>query len=137
MLATLRTAALYGVEACAVQVEVDAFPDRTFAGKIEAIDPRLNPTTRNLRVRATLENRDEALRPGMFARVAVVLPGDDHVVAVPATGAYCFSLGSTYNYVPRPPVVAVRAGHARVIVRGETIEDLLARDAGILSEGDA
>ncbi|MGV9195088.1 diaminopimelate decarboxylase [Microbacterium sp. MC2] len=66
---------------------------------------------------------------------ADIAPGD--LVAVPATGAYCFSLGSTYNYVPRPPVVAVRAGHARVIVRGETIEDLLARDAGIVSEGDA
>ncbi|MET0734322.1 MAG: diaminopimelate decarboxylase [Microbacterium sp.] len=57
-----------------------------------------------------------------------VAPGD--ILAVPATGAYCFSLASTYNYVPRPPVVAVRGGEARVIVRGETIEDLLARDAG-------
>ncbi len=66
---------------------------------------------------------------------ADVAPGD--LVAVPATGAYCFSLASNYNYVPRPPVVAVRDGHARVIVRGETIEDLLARDAGIVTEGDA
>ena len=61
-------------------------------------------------------------------------PGD--LVAVPATGAYCFSLASNYNYVPRPPVVALAGGRARVIVRGETIDDLLARDAGIrLTEG--
>ena len=62
-------------------------------------------------------------------RPADVTPGD--LLAVPATGAYCFSLASNYNYTPRPPVVAVRDGHARVIVRGETVDDLLARDAGI------
>ena len=62
------------------------------------------------------------------------LPGDVHpgdVVAVPATGAYCFSLASNYNFLTRPAVVAVVAGTSRVIVRGETEEDLLARDAGI------
>lgn len=57
-----------------------------------------------------------------------ITPGD--LLAVPATGAYCFSLSSNYNYVPRPPVVAVADGQARVIVRGETIDDLLSRDAG-------
>jgi diaminopimelate decarboxylase len=64
-----------------------------------------------------------------------VAPGD--LVAVPATGAYCFSLASSYNAVPRPPVVAVRGGRARVIVRGETIADLLNRDVGVTSEGNA
>ena len=62
------------------------------------------------------------------------LPGDvavGDVVAVPATGAYCFSLASNYNFLARPAVVAVVAGRARVIVRGETEHDLLARDAGI------
>ncbi len=59
---------------------------------------------------------------------ADLAPGD--LLAVPATGAYCVSLASNYNHVPRPPVVAVRGGRSRVIVRGETIDDLLARDAG-------
>lgn len=54
-----------------------------------------------------------------------VTPGD--ILAVPATGAYCWSLSSNYNYVPRPAVVAVRDGQSRVIVRGETEADLLAR----------
>ncbi|MEJ1156386.1 diaminopimelate decarboxylase [Microbacterium marmarense] len=58
-----------------------------------------------------------------------VAPGD--LLAVPATGAYCFSLASNYNFVPRPPMVALRGGEARVIVRGETINDLLSRDAGL------
>jgi diaminopimelate decarboxylase len=50
------------------------------------------------------------------------------VVAVPATGAYGHALANTYNGVPRPPVVLVRDGDARVVVRRETLEDLLARD---------
>lgn len=62
------------------------------------------------------------------------LPGDAGVgdlLAVPATGAYCWSLASNYNYLGRPAVVAVRDSHARVIVRGETEADLLSRDTGI------
>ncbi|TPW70667.1 diaminopimelate decarboxylase [Schumannella sp. 10F1B-5-1] len=59
------------------------------------------------------------------------LPGDvtaGDLVAVPATGAYCWSLASNYNHLGRPAVVAVRDGAGRVIVRGEAIDDLLARD---------
>ncbi|GAB3408367.1 diaminopimelate decarboxylase [Schumannella luteola] len=59
------------------------------------------------------------------------LPGDvtaGDLVAVPATGAYCWSLASNYNHLGRPAVVAVRDGSARVIVRGESIDDVLARD---------
>jgi diaminopimelate decarboxylase len=57
---------------------------------------------------------------------ADVAPGD--LIATPATGAYGRSMASNYNHVPRPPVVAVIAGKARVIVRRETEEDLLALD---------
>ncbi len=63
----------------------------------------------------------------------VYLPEDvaaGDLLAVPGTGAYCWALASNYNYVPRPPVVAVRDGAARLIVRGETEDDLLARDIG-------
>ncbi|MEU9561151.1 diaminopimelate decarboxylase [Streptomyces sp. NPDC048161] len=55
-------------------------------------------------------------------------PGD--LIAVPATGAYCRSMASNYNHALRPPVVAVRDGGARVIVRRETEEDLLRLDVG-------
>ncbi len=64
-----------------------------------------------------------------------VAPGD--LLAVPATGAYCASLASNYNHVPRPPIVSVRDGRATVIVRGETVADLLSRDAGIDAAGSA
>lgn len=59
---------------------------------------------------------------------ADVQPGD--LVAVPGTGAYCRSMASNYNHVPRPPVIAVADGRARVIVRRETEDDLLALDVG-------
>ncbi|HMA45732.1 MAG TPA: diaminopimelate decarboxylase [Frankiaceae bacterium] len=62
----------------------------------------------------------------------VPLPGDlapGDLVAVPASGAYHRSMASNYNHVPRPPVVAVRAGRARVLVRRETEDDLLRLDA--------
>jgi diaminopimelate decarboxylase len=55
-------------------------------------------------------------------------PGD--LIAVAATGAYCWSLASNYNHLPRPGVVAVRDGGAREIVRRETLDDLLALDVG-------
>jgi diaminopimelate decarboxylase len=55
---------------------------------------------------------------------ADVQPGD--LLAIPCSGAYQRSLANTYNHVPRPPVVAVRDGAARVIVRRETEADLLA-----------
>ncbi|MFE0631850.1 diaminopimelate decarboxylase [Streptomyces sp. NPDC058864] len=59
---------------------------------------------------------------------ADLAPGD--LLAVPATGAYCRSMASNYNHALRPPVVAVKEGEARVIVRRETEEDLLRLDVG-------
>jgi diaminopimelate decarboxylase len=59
-----------------------------------------------------------------------VRPGD--LLAVAATGAYCRSMASNYNHLPRPPVVAVRDGVARVIVRRETEADLLSLDTGVV-----
>jgi diaminopimelate decarboxylase len=61
------------------------------------------------------------------------LPADlaaGDLLAVPGTGAYCRSMASQYNHLPRPPVLAVRDGAARVLVRRETVDDLLALDPG-------
>ncbi|TIC84090.1 diaminopimelate decarboxylase [Nocardioides sp. GY 10127] len=61
------------------------------------------------------------------------LPGDvvaGDLLAVPATGAYCRSLASNYNHALRPPVVAVRDGVARTLLRRETYADLLSTDVG-------
>jgi diaminopimelate decarboxylase len=53
-------------------------------------------------------------------------PGD--LLAVPGTGAYCRSMASQYNHIPRPPVIAVRNGSARPVIRRETEQDILALD---------
>ncbi|MDN6302080.1 MAG: diaminopimelate decarboxylase [Brachybacterium sp.] len=61
------------------------------------------------------------------------LPGDverGDLVSVPVTGAYCYSLASNYNHVPRPPVIAVRDGEIRTLIRRETEDDLLGLDIG-------
>jgi diaminopimelate decarboxylase len=58
-----------------------------------------------------------------------IAPGD--LLAVPGTGAYCRSMASNYNHVPRPPVIAVRGGVTTVVVRRETEEDLLRTDVGV------
>ena len=62
---------------------------------------------------------------------ADVAPGD--LLAVAATGAYCWSLASNYNYLARPAVVAVADGAARAIVRRETEDDLLGRDLALVT----
>ena len=59
---------------------------------------------------------------------ADIAPGD--LIAVPGTGAYGRSMASNYNHALRPPVVAVRDGESRVIVRRETEDDLFATDMG-------
>jgi diaminopimelate decarboxylase len=61
------------------------------------------------------------------------LPSDlraGDLLAIAATGAYCRSMASNYNHLPRPPVVAVRDGRSRVLIRRETEADLLALDLG-------
>jgi diaminopimelate decarboxylase len=61
------------------------------------------------------------------------LPADAQagdLLAVAATGAYCRSMASNYNHVPRPPVIALRDGRSSVLVRRETQADLLSLDTG-------
>jgi membrane fusion protein, multidrug efflux system len=68
-----------------VRILVDAYPGRTFEGKITAIEPQIATDTRNIRVQATLDNPDHILKPGMFATTTVVLPDKPAVVTVPET----------------------------------------------------
>ncbi|NBW73168.1 MAG: diaminopimelate decarboxylase, partial [Microbacteriaceae bacterium] len=54
------------------------------------------------------------------------------LLAVATTGAYCYSLASNYNYLPRAAMVAVDSGKVELLVKAETDEDLLARDAKVI-----
>jgi diaminopimelate decarboxylase len=57
-----------------------------------------------------------------------IRPGD--LLAVAAAGAYCYSMASNYNRMPRPPVVAVTGGDPTVIVRRESLDQVMATDVG-------
>ena len=62
--------------------------------------------------------------------VALAAPRVGDLLAVPATGAYCYTMANNYNGNRRVPVVFVAGGHARLVVRRETWADLVARDVG-------
>ena len=68
-----------------VQLTTDVLPGEIVEGKITAINSQVDPSTRNIGVQATVANSQEHLRPGMFVKVAVVLPVQDKVLAIPAT----------------------------------------------------
>lgn len=68
-----------------VRIAVDAYPGRTFEGKITTIEPQISTDTRNVRVQATFQNPERILKPGMFATTTVVLPDRPAVVTVPET----------------------------------------------------
>jgi membrane fusion protein, multidrug efflux system len=68
-----------------VRISVDAYPGRTFDGKLTTIEPQISTDTRNIRVQATIANPDHILKPGMFATTTVVLPDKPPVVTVPET----------------------------------------------------
>ncbi len=78
-----------------VRVKIDADSKESFEGKINAISPEVDPVTRNVRVQATIANREEKLRAGMFATVDVVLPTKQEVLAIPATAVLYAPYGDT------------------------------------------
>jgi diaminopimelate decarboxylase len=127
-------------------VTLDGGAVRTYVSVDGGMSDNVRTALYDAEYTCVLANRESAAAP-VLARVVgkhcesgdiVVrdtwLPGDvrpGDLLAVAATGAYCRSMASNYNHVPRPPVVAVRDGAASVIVRRETVEDLLRLDTGI------
>ena len=95
----------------------------------EALLPRAPLAERPLTARVVGKHCES----GDILLFAASLPGDiavGDVLVVPVTGAYGHSMGSNYNKVPRPPVVFVENGNARLVVRRESFDDLLATDVG-------
>lgn len=107
-----------------VVLRTDAHPDREFHGTLTASNPNLDVATRSLRLQATFENPESLLRPGMFARVEVLLPEAQEVVVVPGTAIVAAPYGDSLYIVEdqpdpagKPHLVArqqfVRTGRAR------------------------
>ena len=71
-----------------VSVEIDAYKDRKFAGTVTSINPGVDPVSRSAIVEASIENGDNALRPGMFATVRINKEGGGKGIFVPKTAVY-------------------------------------------------
>ena len=78
-----------------VRVTSDAAPGEILSGKITAVNPDVDPITRNVRVQATLTNAGDKLRPGMFATITVVLAGKENVRAIPVSAVLYAPYGDT------------------------------------------
>jgi membrane fusion protein (multidrug efflux system) len=112
---------------------VDAWPGQRFAGVIEAIAPKVESDTRNVRVRAVLDNVDTRLVPGMFARVEIQLPTQGTVVTVPQSAVTYSPYGdSVYVVADQPagdqPVYAVSN---TFVVLGATRGDQVTIESGL------
>ena len=118
-----------------VSVRADALPGREFKGKLTAINSMVDPITRNVPLQATLENPDHALRPGMFAKVDVMLPETKKTIVIP---------GSAVSYAPYGDSVFViekqkepKSGHESLVLRqqfvriGEVRGDFVAVTQGL------
>ena len=124
----------------AVRVTTDALPGEVVQGRITAINPQVDAATRNIRVQATVANAEERLRPGMYVSVAVVLPGREQVLAIPATAVLYAPYSDSVFIVEDPPdpdpdrpVKVVRQQLAQL---GEKHGDFVAVRSG-LKEGDS
>jgi diaminopimelate decarboxylase len=131
-----------GVTAYAIGTAKEIPGVRTYLSVDGGMSDNLRPMLYGSRYEAIVANRADGA-PDTLATVAgmhcesgdilitdVVLaapcPGD--ILVTPATGAYGYAMASNYNGVPRPPVVLCKDGHARLAVRRETFQDLIARD---------
>jgi membrane fusion protein (multidrug efflux system) len=120
-----------------VFVEMDAWPGRRFPGVINAIEPRVERETRNIRVRAVVENAQGVLVPGMFAQIEIQLPKQEKVVTVPQS-AITFSPYGDSVYVIESVVdeqgQTQQSAVNTFIVAGATRGDQVAISSG-LEEG--
>jgi membrane fusion protein (multidrug efflux system) len=115
-----------------VRVTTDAWPGRDFTGTLTAINPDLDDSTRSVTLQATLDNADEALRPGMFARVSLLLPSQKDVLVIPLTAVLSAPFGDTV-YVVEPDTNSPSglAARAQLVRTGVTRGDFITVEAGL------
>ncbi|MDH3643878.1 MAG: efflux RND transporter periplasmic adaptor subunit, partial [Gammaproteobacteria bacterium] len=119
-----------------VNLEVAAYPDERFTGTVTAISPKVEETTRNVTLQATLQNADRRLRPGMFARVHVLTGGAEPVLTVPRTAITFYPYGDSVFAINKADDVLtverrqvtsgrIRAGRVEVTVGLEAGEQIV------------
>jgi len=120
-----------------VSVASDTYATNHFEGEIAAINPDLDAVTRSVRVRAKFENPGELLRAGMFVRVTVILPGEQAVLAIPATAILRAPFGdSVFVITPDGKAGSTNlVAHQKIIRTGRTHGEFVSVEAG-LKAGD-
>jgi len=78
-----------------VDLRLDAYGDAVFPGQINAVNSMVDQATRNVQVQATLQNGEQKLRPGMFAKVSVILPQREQVIALPVSSVHYAPYGDS------------------------------------------
>ena len=106
-------------EGLTARVVTDAYPGQLFEGKVTAINPDLDPTTRSVKLQVTLPNADSRLRPGMFGTVSVVLPVTAPVIIIPATAVLYAPYGDTVFVVEEKKNEAI--GETQQVVRQQFV----------------
>jgi len=117
-----------------VEISVDAYPDRTFRGRLSAIEPKVDQASGLIAVQAAFPNADGLLRPGMYAKVRVVLPVEENRLVVPQT-AVSYSLYGDFVYVVRPDDKG-EARATQVVVKVIDRHDNLAQIEGGVKAGE-
>jgi len=121
-----------------VSLRVDAFGDQHFDGTITAINSLVDQATRNIQVQATLANHNWRLRPGMFAKVSVIMTERQNVVAIPATAIHYAPYGDSIFIVSQmkdPQGKEYKGVKEQFIKLGQSRGDMIAVVSG-LKPGD-
>jgi len=118
-----------------VNVTTDAFPGVKFTGKINAIDPRVDPNTRNFQAEATIPNTERRLTPGMFARVAVDAGDKKRYITLPQTAITYNPYGATVFLAQKKDGKKDLIAEQSFVTLGSTRGDQVAVLDGI-KEGD-
>jgi len=118
-----------------VRVTTDALAGQAIEGEITAISPAVDVATRNIRVQATVANSQERLRPGMFVNVAVVLPSQEEVLAIPSTAVLYAPYGDTVfvvgEKVSEKDVQPAKFIRQKIVQLGEKRGDFVAIVSGL------
>jgi membrane fusion protein (multidrug efflux system) len=117
-----------------VSVSADAFPDETWEGKVDVVDAKIDTSTRNVTVRALVDNPDADLLPGMFVNVRVLRPETSELLAIPASAVLFAPYGDSVYVVKEE---RSKSGETKTVVEqvfvrlGERRGDLVAVTSGL------
>ncbi len=117
-------------EGLEVRLRVSAYENRNFVGKVKALDAKVDEATRNISVRAELNNEDGLLRPGMYADIDLMLNQSAERVVVPATSIVYSSFGDALFVVEKNDAGDMMARRVQITI-GEQRGDLVAIRSGL------